>query len=88
MEIVWSAIILTLLPWIGSLPAGMATRKQIKTWYNVSFPNFDLYRIFIVVVSVFDSAHKLRKMQGSSLGKLGGKILGNARKFPKNRNFT
>jgi hypothetical protein len=44
MEIVWSAIILTLLPWIGSLPAGMATRKQIKTWYNVSFPKktFDL----------------------------------------------
>ncbi len=36
MEIVWSAIILTLLPWIGSLPIGMVTRKQIKTWYNVS----------------------------------------------------
>nr|CAH0113522.1 unnamed protein product [Daphnia galeata] len=34
MEIVWSAIILTLLPWIGSLPIGMVTRKQIKTWYN------------------------------------------------------
>lgn len=46
MEIVWSAIVLTLLPWIGSLPAGMATRKQIKTWYNVSFPQkmFDLCR--------------------------------------------
>ncbi|XP_046456540.1 translocator protein-like [Daphnia pulex] len=41
MEIVWSAIILTLLPWIGSLPAGMATRKQIKTWYNdIKKPNW------------------------------------------------
>ncbi|KAI9558919.1 hypothetical protein GHT06_015708 [Daphnia sinensis] len=34
MEIVWSAIILTFLPWVGSFAGGSITRKYIKTWYD------------------------------------------------------
>ncbi|XP_032783650.1 translocator protein [Daphnia magna] len=34
MEIVWSAIVLTLLPWVGSFAGGSITRKYIKTWYD------------------------------------------------------
>ena len=41
MEIVWSAVILTLLPWLGSLPGGYVTRNQIKTWYDVSIAEFE-----------------------------------------------
>lgn len=36
---IWPLAIMTLVPWIGSMPGGIITRKDIKYWYEVSSTN-------------------------------------------------
>lgn len=46
----WPLFIMTLVPWIGSLPGGYITRKDIKHWYEVSKSN-DFYSNFELIKS-------------------------------------